>query len=110
MAQKEYFKMADMFDGQVTCKIDEIYGAPGLVGKFVNQGMSMFAAHAINSHDELVADVERLRELTEKAFIDGCEAGFALSAEGVNGEYNVVSYESMMGRFKSALIEYKKGL
>ena len=46
-----------------------------------------YAAHAINSHDELVAEVERLRGAINDAFIDGCQVGWDMTGEGYNAEY-----------------------
>jgi len=61
---KEYLKMADYFAGEVDqddivildCGFDTISHAP-----------EEASAHAINSHDELVAEVERLREFERDA-------------------------------------------
>ena len=60
---KEYLKMADYFAGEIDqddivildCGLDTISHAP-----------EEAAAHAINSHDELVAEVERLRESNKR--------------------------------------------
>lgn len=68
---KQYLKMADVF---YTPLRDEAYRVDfsvisdsndHMIGGFGIEGMSSHAVHAINSHDELVADVERLREVNE---------------------------------------------
>ncbi|MGL4756811.1 MAG: hypothetical protein ACRCXB_31070 [Aeromonadaceae bacterium] len=64
MAQKEYLKMADVFVEQLCVReksprLLDCCGA--LAANFLNEPGAKYAAHAINSHDELVADVERLR-------------------------------------------------
>ena len=59
---KEYLKMSDYFAGEIEqddivildCGLDTISHAP-----------EEAAAHAINSHDELVAEVERLRGMID---------------------------------------------
>lgn len=66
---KEYLKMADVFDESVD-SVEEHYGITNAIvdgssatlGDFVTIKYAQYAAHAINSHDELVAEVERLRE------------------------------------------------
>ena len=60
---KEYLKMADAFvhDG-VEALEQHIYAG------YMSKHCCEYAAHAINSHDELVAEVERLR-----CMIDGLE-------------------------------------
>jgi len=75
MAQKEYLKMADVFDESVDA-ITTHYGITNAIvelssatlGDFVTLTHAQYAAHAINSHDELVADVERLRGLLGEVF------------------------------------------
>ena len=68
---KQYLKMADVFQLPIS---DEVYRVDfavisesdgRVIGGFGIEGMSSHAVHAINSHDELVADVERLREVNE---------------------------------------------
>ena len=64
MTEKQYLKMADAFNGDIDqddivildCGLDTLTHAP-----------EEYAAHAINSHDELVAENERLRELVRLA-------------------------------------------
>ena len=64
MSEKQYLKMADAFNGDIDqddivildCGLDTLTHAP-----------EEYAAHAINSHDELVAENERLRTALECA-------------------------------------------
>lgn len=69
----KYLKMASWFpemtESQTT---DYIYDGG------IGYGESEAAAHAVNSHDELVAEVERLKRQLIYAFMAGWE-------EGVNG-------------------------
>ena len=56
MMSKQYLKMADAFvhDG-VEALEQHIYAG------YLSKHACEYAAHAINSHDELVAEIERLR-------------------------------------------------
>ena len=76
---KEYLNMSDVFDEVVHSKYEykgvgnaifEECGA--LLGDFVTLGHAEYASHAINSHDKLVAEVERLTEFCEN-FSKFCE-------------------------------------
>ena len=66
---KEYRKMSDVFVGKVkdglTVNGPSIHGENhAFYGNMKDRDCAVYAAHAINSHDELVAEVERLtREL-----------------------------------------------
>ena len=89
---KEYLKMADVFNGPAmvascfayTTKQEEI-----MPGKFAmvnseslqcnSDGVAVYAANAINSHDELAAEVERLREMI-------CRMGMYLEMSGEHPE------------------------
>ena len=62
---KEYLKMADEFSLPVEDGTIEIYCRQH-IGESFESG-EMYAAHAINSHDELVAEVDRLRNALECA-------------------------------------------
>ena len=53
---KQYLKMADVFDLPILGSRAEFFPL------CLNESSAMIAAHAINSHDELVAEVERLRQ------------------------------------------------
>ena len=70
---KEYLKMADVFDESVDA-IATHYGITNAIvelssatlGDFVTLTHAQYAAHAINSHDGLVAEVERLRGVVDE--------------------------------------------
>lgn len=57
---KEYLKMADAFCLPVDSETSEFYCSQSDPRNIDLQ--SDYASHSINSHDELVAEVERLRE------------------------------------------------
>ena len=65
MISKQYLKMTDEFSLPVDGDTIEIYCRQH-IGESFESG-EMYAAHAINSHDELVAEVERLREFERDA-------------------------------------------
>ena len=69
MTTKQYLKMADVFKGSVFHYDNAKYmaDADGYCGEFNERDFTLYAASAINSHDELVAENERLRELLEAA-------------------------------------------
>lgn len=53
----KYLKMADVFDA--TCSVpvftdDEMYCGDSFVAEFNSRGSALLAAHAINTHDELM--------------------------------------------------------
>ncbi len=52
---KEYLKMGDAFSGRVINSNGEV-----VVNKYKDVDYGEYVCHAINSHDELVAEVERL--------------------------------------------------
>lgn len=58
---KEYMKMADAFPH---AKVGKSPVKPWVSGEYFvfYENQAEYAAHAINSHDELVAEVERLRQ------------------------------------------------
>ena len=62
---KEYLKMADEFSLPVAGDTIEIYCRQH-IGESFESGEA-YAAHTINSHDELVAENERLREFERDA-------------------------------------------
>ena len=68
---KEYLKMADMFRDEMRVVGDSnnlIADDVGIIiGCYSGDKMAEYVLHAINSHDELVAEVERLRELERDA-------------------------------------------
>ena len=59
---KEYLKMADGFKDGAKWFGDALREETGAADELINS-----AVHAINSHDELVAEVERLREFERDA-------------------------------------------
>ena len=61
---KEYLKMADVITGDVTHICKDLFDGDG---NLLDSVCLAYAAHAINSHDELVAEVERLREFERDA-------------------------------------------
>ena len=69
---KQYLKMADAFvHDSVETLEQHIYAG------YMSMYACEYAAHAINSHDELVAEVERLREFERDAMryrflLDNC--------------------------------------
>ena len=62
---KQYLKMVDEFSLPVDGDTIEIYCRQH-IGESFESG-ELYAAHAINSHDELVAEVERLCEFERDA-------------------------------------------
>ena len=74
---KEYLKMADVFG----CKVE-----PGRFNYAMANPKATYAAHAINSHDELVAEVERLRGMID-----------ALEKEHENIIANILDKASALG-------------
>lgn len=59
----KYLKMADVFDCEVESDADLMFSdSLGNIADFSGyKTQCRYSAHAINSHDELVAEVERLR-------------------------------------------------
>ena len=53
---KEYLKMSDVFDDASQEYIEQL-----LYSGFMSKDSCELIAHAVSSHDELVAEVERLR-------------------------------------------------
>ena len=62
MTTKQYLKMADVFKGSVFHYDNAKYmaDADGYCGEFNERDFTLYADSAINSHDELVAENERL--------------------------------------------------
>ena len=64
---KEYFKMGELFTGKVSQIGSSISDDTGIIGKLYGPDVyAKFAVHAINSHDELVKEVERLRSTLQQ--------------------------------------------
>ena len=55
---KEYLKMSDAFLGKAINNNGEV-----VVNKYKDVDYGEYVCHAINSHDELVAEVERLKSV-----------------------------------------------
>ena len=87
---KQYLKMADVFVGEYKPKRRIDAWPPSKYGETLIElsgSPAQYAAHAINSHDELVAEVERLRGALQDAYLDGCYAGLGMSGQGYNAEH-----------------------
>ena len=114
MAQKEYLKMADVFVGTNIHPvfIEDEAGSKVRIISF-HGGKAEYAAHAINSHDELVAEVERLREFERDAIrykflrdncttqqADSCGPIFVMTIRQKNNQFNIglLIDEAMNGR------------
>ena len=104
---KEYLKMADMFELPVND--DDRKAAVDLFSHMVTTPysvdymvtMSKYAAHAINSHDELVAEVERLRsELSEASNVLD-EVDRVISERIKNGAYDLDDISAEVRRLLS---------
>ncbi len=104
---KEYLKMADAFPH---AKAGKSPVKPWVSGEYFvfYENQAEYAAHAINSHDELVAEVERLRGKLQDAYLDGCHAGWDMSGEGYNAEYGGPEDGAMHDMFVTKSIEYMK--
>ena len=81
---KEYLKMADEFSLPVKYDTLEVYCRQH-IGESFGSG-EVYTAHAINSHDELVAEVERLRSMID-----------ALEKEHENIIANILDKASALG-------------
>ena len=70
MTEKQYLKMADVFRNEMRVVGDSnnmIADDVGIIiGCYSGDMMAEYVLHAINSHDELVAEVERLRESNKR--------------------------------------------
>ena len=99
---KEYLKMADAFVDPSNTEVMSI-GSAQIKPEF-DDGVTAFdyAAHAINSHDELVAEIERLREFERDAMryrflrdncttqqADSCGPIFVMTIRQKNNPFNV---------------------
>ena len=93
---KEYLKMADVFR--------EVVQSERFNYAMANP-KATYAAHAINSHDELVAEVERLRCAINDAFIDGCHVGWDMTSEGYNAEYGGPDNDRLHEEFSAIFAE-----
>lgn len=90
---KEYLKMADVFpveirtddeSGSLICDEDGI-----ILESFSGDKVADYTLHAINSHDELVAEVERLTKSAELAIMTLEEVDRVLTERIKNGAYDL---------------------
>ena len=79
----KYLKMADVFDLPILGSRAEFFPL------CLNESSAMIAAHAINSHDELVAEVERLTKYAELAIMTLEEVDRVLTERIKNGAYDL---------------------
>ena len=90
MMTKEYLKMADVFRNEMRITGDSnnmISDDVGIIiGCYSGDKMAAHVLHAINSHDELVAEVERLRGMID-----------ALEKEHENIIANILDKASALG-------------
>ena len=85
MSAKQYLKMADVFIEQLDVreKSPRLLDCCGiLAANFLNEDGAKYAAHAINSHDELVAENERMRDALECVARQLREFGAMVVVEG----------------------------
>lgn len=108
---KEYLKMADVFVGEYTPKRRIDAWPPSRYGETLVElsgSPAQYAAHAINSHDELVAEVERLRGALQDAYLDGCYAGWGMSGQGYNAEHGGPKDWALHDMLATKSLEYMK--
>ena len=93
MITKEYLKMADVFRNEMSVVGDSnnmIADDVGIIiGCYSGDMMAEYVLHAINSHDELVAEVERLRAELSVASDALDEVNRVISEKIKNGAYNL---------------------
>lgn len=104
----KYLKMAGVFDFPVKPRHVHDENGYGFKLMLFHSVEAECAAHAINSHDELVAEVGRLRDKLQDAYLDGCHAGWDMSGEGYNAEYGGPEDGAMHDMFVTKSIEYMK--
>ena len=89
----KYLKMADVFpveirtddeSGSLICDEDGI-----ILESFSGDKVADYALHAISSHDELVAEVERLTKSAELAIMTLEEVDRVLTERVKNGAYDL---------------------
>ena len=95
--------MADEFSLPVKEDTLEVYCRQHIGESFGS--CEAYSAHAINSHDELVAEVERLRGAIHDAFIDGCQVGWDMTGEGYNAEYGGPDHDRLHDEFAALFVE-----
>ena len=88
---KEYLKMADVFvHDSVEALERHIYAG------YMSKHCCEYAAHAINSHDELVAEVERLRGELSAAYNVLDEVDRVISERIKNGDYGLDDISALL--------------
>jgi len=90
---KEYLKMSDIF-GDIAVKVRDSNGRHVMCEDILAANCfcadsANYIAHAINSHDELVADVERLTKSAELAIMTLEEVDRVLTERIKNGAYDL---------------------
>lgn len=98
---KEYLKMGDAFELPVTQNSGAncLYESDGFCfADLTCDTSAYYAAHAINSHDDLVAEVGRLREALDRIYSDGVNF---IGAEDLEDEEDAAA---MQGKFNDTLI------
>ncbi|MGL4756861.1 MAG: hypothetical protein ACRCXB_31320 [Aeromonadaceae bacterium] len=85
---EKYLKMSLGFTGRVGFHVDELWACSGFVGKMECQHKAMLAAHAINSHDELVAMNKELLEVLEAQHTVACVLMARFSSTGMIQEWH----------------------
>lgn len=108
----KYLKMSDVFpveirtddeSGSLICDEDGI-----ILESFSGDKVADYTLHAINSHDELVAEVERLRGALQDAYLDGCYAGWGMSGQGYNAEHGGPKDWALHDMLATKSLEYMK--
>lgn len=107
---KEYLKMSGYFIGSVTINADgQICDDKHFRGSTdIAEDYYAPICHAINSHDELVAEVERLRGALQDAYLDGCYAGWGMSGQGYNAEHGGPKDWALHDMLATKSLEYMK--
>lgn len=115
---KEYLKMADVFDDIVN--VSSVYGHILYTGDIEDDGSieehaaafnetsAKYLAHAINSHDELVAEVERLSSSLNHANSNHelFERQYYLEKDEVDGlQLEVEKLQQEVERLSSLMLE-----
>ena len=88
----KYLKMADVFVGEYKPKRRIDAWPPSRYGETIVElsgSPAQYAAHAINSHDELVAEVDRLTKSAELAIMTLEEVDRVLTERVKNGAYDL---------------------
>ena len=89
---KDYLKMADAFESSCNVPVfndDEMYCGDSFIAEFNSRKSALMAAHAINSHDELVQMLAVMAELVGKM---NCYCHQAGASANKNSENPVESW------------------